>query len=166
MSIVVNTDFTGKYHIPVTKYNDTILDEYIEKYERKYLTMLLGVELYDLFMDELDAHNPPTTPIYKVIYDYLAFDSTCQTFVSNGIKEMLIGFIYFHYVSDGQQYQSPIGIVGQNGENGEVLNITSLSIQRYNDNVDSFRAIQQYIEENSSDYLSYNGQYLRYEYTL
>jgi len=142
------------------------LDSYIEKYERKYLTILLGVELYDLFIDEINVNNPPTDPIFEAIYNYIAFDNGFEIVISNGIKEMLLGFIYFHFVYDNQQYQSPIGIVQQSGENGTVMNITGLSVTRFNESVDSFRAIQSYIRFHSEDYISFNGQYLGYEFIL
>ena len=166
MSILLNTDFTGKYHIALTKFNDSDIDAYIEKYEKKYLMKLLGVELYNLFIDELDTNNPPTTPIYKVIFDPLSFDDGCDIIVSNGIKEMLKGFIYFHWVFDNQQQQTPIGTTKQSAENSLVLNINGLSVMRFNEGVETYQAIQRYIELNSSDYLSFNGQYLGYEYIL
>jgi len=166
MSILLNTDFTGKYHIALTKFNDDDLDTYIEKYEKKYLTRLLGVDLYNLFMDELDLNNPPTTPIYKAIFDAFSLDDGCDIVESNGMKEMLKGFIYFHYIFDNQQQQTPIGTTKQSAENSSVLNINGLTVMRFNEGVETYRAIQRYIELNSSDYIAFNGQYLGYEYIL
>jgi hypothetical protein len=166
MSILLNTDFTGKYHIALTKFNDNDIDAYIEKYEKKYLMKLLGVELYNLFIDELDLNNPPVNPIYKVIFDPLSFDDGCDIVVSNGMKEMLKGFIYFHWVFDEQQQQTPIGTTKQSSENSQVLNITGLSVTRFNEGVETYKAIQRYIELNQSDYIAFNGQYLGYEYIL
>ena len=40
MSIVLNTDFTGKYEIAIDQFNETDIDIYIAKYEKKFLIQL------------------------------------------------------------------------------------------------------------------------------
>ena len=56
MSIVVKTDFKGEYNVAKTCYDQ--LETFIEKYEKKYLTRLLGAELYTLFKDDLTTGTP------------------------------------------------------------------------------------------------------------
>ena len=69
MSIVVNTDFKGEYNVSKNCYD--LIDFYIEKYEKKYLTKLLGAELYALFIADLTVTDPqvPQTQRFIDIFD-------------------------------------------------------------------------------------------------
>lgn len=162
--IVSNSDFVGKYALALTQYNVDLIDSYISRYEPYYLNQLLGANLNNLLQAELLVNNPPTTPIYKIIYDPLTYDFYPQVISTLGIKEMLIGFIYYHYILDKQQNQTPIGTTYPNAENSNVLTLNSITINRFNESIESFKGIQQYIQDHISDYPTYNGQYLGYEY--
>lgn len=166
MSIVLNSDFVGKYELTLTQYNTSLIDSYITKYEKYYLTKMLGKALYDLFIADL-VSGVPQTAIYQTIFNPLYVD----TFVngeseSKGIKEMLLGFIYYHYTLDSQQKQTSTGVVNPKNENSDSVNLNSISISRFNDNVESYKTIQSYIQEHSSDYPTFNGKDLKYEYFL
>lgn len=165
MSIVLNSDFVGKYELTLTQYNTALIDSYIAKYEKEYLIKLLGKSLYDLFIADLVSGVPQTT-IYEAIFEPLYIDLFCGFSESNGIKEMLIGFIYYHYTLDTQQQQTSVGVTAPKSENSEGVNLNSISISRYNDNVQSYKTIQRYIQQNSSDYPTFNGKDLKYEYFL
>jgi hypothetical protein len=166
MSIVLNSDFVGKYELTLTQYNTSLIDSYITKYEKYYLTKMLGKTLYDLFIANL-VSGVPTSTIYQTIFNPLYVD----TFVngeseSKGIKEMLLGFIYYHYTLDSQQQQTSVGVTAPKSENSNDVNLNSVSISRFNDNVESYKTIQSYIQQNSSDYPTFNGKDLKYEYFL
>lgn len=164
--IVVNSDFIGRYELALDKFNVDKIDYYIDKYEKKYLIQLLGVDLYNLFIDDLDVNNEPVTSKYITIYEALNYDNNGSIITSDGIKEMLLGFIFYHYTNDNTQLQTPIGTTSAKAENSNVLGANYNNITRFNDCVASFRSIQQYIEDNISDYAAYNGQYLPFEYLL
>jgi hypothetical protein len=165
MSLIVkNSDFVGKYELSTTRYNTDSIDAYIQKYEPYYLNKLLGVELNKLFQIELSSNNPPTTTIWKTIYDNLYFDYAKEVFYSNGIKEMLLGLIYYHYTMDLQQNQTPVGVVSPNSENSLNVDLNGITISRYNDSVNTFKVIQTYIQMHLSNYILFNGQELKYEY--
>ena len=74
MSIVVNTDFKGEYNVSKNCYDQ--LDTYIEKYEKKYLTKLLGAELYALFIADLTVTDPqvPQTQRFLDIFNDFSID--------------------------------------------------------------------------------------------
>lgn len=169
MSIVLNSDFVGKYEINVNQYNETLIDAYIAKYEKQYLLKLLGATLYGLFVADLTGTpEEPQTAIYVTIFESFEIDNEGlnNILVSNGIKEMLTGFIYYHLTLDNQQSQTSIGVVSPNAENGTMIAMNSITNSRYNDNVETFRAIQEYIMLNSTDYPDFNGQELPYNYHL
>lgn len=166
MAIVLNSDFIGKYELTLSDFTEPLIDAYIEKYEKHYLMKMLGKELYDLFIADLSS-GLPQSPIYTAIFEELVITSFCNgELVSNGIKEMLIGFIYYHYTLDSDQLQTSVGTVKTVSENSENRRLTALSSSRFNDNVDSYRAIQYYIQENSSDYPTFNGSEIRLKYSL
>jgi hypothetical protein len=163
--IVSNTDFTGKYELSLTQYNTATIDAYITKYEKKYLLQLLGADLYALFVADLSG-GVPVTAIYLDIFNAFDIDINNRIESSNGIKEMLIGFIYYEYVRDRVQNQTPIGSAKPKNENSAVLELTHVVVSRFNDSVVSYKAIQSYICDNSASYTEYNGQPIKYEYSF
>lgn len=166
MAIVLNSDFVGKYELSLTAYNTPLIDSYINKYEKQYLIKLLGKELYDLFIDDL-VSGVPQSAIYTKIYNELCVSTFCEGVISSkGIKEMLIGFIYYHYTLDNEEIQTPTGTKRLKSENSDNVTISSLNYSRFNDNVESFQTIQYYIQENSSDYPTFNGSEIRLKYSL
>jgi hypothetical protein len=166
MSIVLNSDFVNKYELTLTQFNTSLIDSYIAKYENEYLVKMLGKALYDLFIANL-VNGVPTSAIYTTIFNPLYVDTFISGEVeSNGIKEMLLGFIYYHYTLDTQQQQTSVGVTAPKSENSEGINLNSISISRFNDNVKSYKTIQSYIQQNSSSYPTFNGKDLKYEYFL
>jgi hypothetical protein len=166
MSIVLNSDFVGKYELTLSDFTEPLIDTYITKYEKHYLVKMLGKTLYDLFIANL-VNGVPTSAIYLTIFNPLYVDSYINSeSESNGIKEMLLGFIYYHYTLDAQQMQTSTGVTSPKGENSEGVNLNSITISRFNENVQSYKTIQSYIQQNSSDYPTFNGKELKYEYFL
>lgn len=160
--IVQISDFKGKYQVSLGAFDANTLQSYIDKYEKKYLYDLLGVALGDLLLADITTpFAGPTTPIYQTIFNALNSDDTsyfCNQIRSNGIKEMLIGFIYFEYIRSKAVVNTPVGsVVAQN----EVSNISDFSSTliyvNYNEAIKSYKSIQSYISINSTDYPTFNG---------
>jgi hypothetical protein len=166
--MILVSDFVGKYELSISQYNSDLIASYINKYEKEYLIKLFGKALYDLFIADLDPNTSlPTTTIYQTLYNPLYIDTYINgESESKGIKEMLIGFIYYHYTIDSQQQQTSVGVTAPKSENSEGINLNSISISRFNDNVQSYKTIQSYIQQNSSDYPTFNGKDLKLEYFL
>lgn len=162
--IVNNADFVGKFELSINQYTTDKIDAYIERYEPYYLTMLLGKELKDLFISDLDVNNVPQTTKYQTIYNALSIDLDNKIIFSYGIKEMLLGFIYYHYCKDETIKQTPVGSVKPNTENSTNVGTSLYTTNRYNESVDCLIAIQTYILENESDYTTFNGQRVKFEY--
>jgi hypothetical protein len=168
MSLVLNSDFTGKYQLALTQYNTAEIDAYIAKYEKKYLLELLGASLYALFIADLDASTPqvPQTSTYLSLYNAFNADFDYKIKSSNGMREMLLGFIYYHYTKDIVQNQTPIGSTKPKNENSSVMGLNQSMTSRFNDQVDTYESIQWYISDNLADYTGYNGQTIKFEYFL
>lgn len=164
MSIVSRTDFaTGKYLLAVNRFTEDNLDTFISKYERRYLIKLLGAELYSLFSADLTGTpSEPQEERFTVIFEEGQWDLVDnEPTISDGIKEMLKGIIYYHYVRDNNMYHTITGLVSNNNENSnaEVKEkgaqyITAL----YAAAIETYNAIQQYISYNSDDYSEYKGE--------
>jgi hypothetical protein len=164
--LVEIADFVGKYELSSSMFTDTTIQSYIDKYEKYYLTLLLGVTEYNAFIDDLDVNNEPQTAKYTYIYDAFSYDNDGSIIMSNGIKEMLLGLIYYHYINDSIEYNTPIGNVNHTLDNSTLQGITSNTLSRFNDSVVTFQNIQKYICDNLDTYLNFNGQWLPINYIL
>jgi len=158
MSILATSDFTGQFGI--AQNNVTDFSWYFERYEREYLVKLLGAELYGLFFDDLGGDpSEPTSDIYVTIFEPLIFDDG-KPYVSHGIKFMLQSFVFYHFIKDNNLYHSIAGLVSNNVENA-VAQIETKGAQyittKYREALDSFEAVQVYIQNNLSDYPKFNG---------
>lgn len=161
--LVSSTDFKGVIALPQDKYTVDLINSTIEEREKEALIYLLGIELADLFIADL-SNGVPVTAKYLTIYNPLAVQLYNHTFISKGLKDAVLRYIYFHYVCQ-QKYQNTItGVVQKEGSNSSSGKIDTLWLSKnYNVAVDSFRTIQYYILQNNSDYTEYNGTDFGYQ---
>lgn len=170
MGFYVNsTDFVGKFEIHQGMYDTSNINAYIQKYELRYLVEMLGVELYNLYYADANT-NPnkiPADPLFLYIYNPFQYQNGMEYWTllySYGIKEMLLGFIYFEFMKDFITASTLAGVVTQKSENSEGA-ITTI-YGKYNDAVKTYRAIQTYILYNSGSYPKFRGQAKQYAYWL
>ena len=151
--LITKSDFTGVYALS-TSISDKIT-AYIAEYEEKYLRELLGATLFDLFKADVSSYVPQTTK-YLTIFNEINSDEYGYLLHSDGMKKMLLGFIYYEYV---------VGNTIQHTNTGLVANVNEISLNadfslvymKYNKSVDTYKNIQYYIEQNSSDYPDFAG---------
>ncbi len=160
MAILVASDFSGQFKLAQNQYTD--LAPYIERYEREYLVKLLGAELYGLFYDDLsnDTSQVPLSQKYIDIFDPFQFDD-CGVVISHGIKFLLKGVIFYHYIKENNLYHTIAGVVSNHVENSDSQAVTTAGAQyitgKYADCLETYDAIQQYIGDHASDYPDFNG---------
>jgi hypothetical protein len=158
LNITYNDFGKGKYELHKGMYEQQKINGYIDKYERIYLVQLLGVDTYNAFVADLVA-GVPQSPQWLAIYNAFVYDEQyCGVVISDGMVEMVKGFIYFEYLKDQINQTWVSGVVSPSGENS--TNVSTLNQQiytRYNDAVRIYKAIQQYICDNSGTYPNYNG---------
>ena len=83
------------------KFTKNDLQDYIDKFEVRYLQDLLGAELYTAFaLDFAIIGNIPTDAKFLEIWNPFAKDGYCGLVRSEGIKEMLVSLVHFEYVRD------------------------------------------------------------------
>ncbi len=157
--IVKTTDFVGKYSISQNSYNSDDLQAFIDKYEKVYLRDLLGLTLGDLLYADITAYNPPATARYLVLFNPIAQEINNCDVISDGIKEMLIAFIYWEFVKTQASSVAVIGNVSPQAEVSTGVDFNSTEVYNiYNVGIASYRAIQIYINNNSSTYPEFKGK--------
>lgn len=165
--LVSSSDFTGKWAIPssvVATINDVISDKEVD-----YLTMLLGADLYWYFNSKLPVNVLPT--VLASIYNAFAVDYNYGIVKSKGMKTMLKNFLWFEAMRDVKFKATNEGIVVNVPDSAKECATGNL-YDYYNDGIDTFNAIQNYIKVlHPGDYsfadigpsgnsVTYNGQLL------
>lgn len=167
--ILTKEDFKeGKFLIPQNEnLCDTQIEKYIERYEKRYLIDLLGVELYNLFITDFGIDNLPINPIYVKIYDELYEDinqsdwcicDNKKQIQSRGIKSMLQGFLFFEIMRDFANARTLTGLVRRKSENADNIENSQFGLYAfYNESISDYKNIQYYIKTNSETYPTFNG---------
>lgn len=159
MGLIVNkADFVGKYNL--AKSITDKIDAFISQYETKLIYELFGKELGDLFIADLSNQAPQSTR-FTDIFGYLEVEIYCEDVVSDGIKDMLLGFIYTYYKRDYPIQDSMVGSVQNDSETAQKVDL-SFILRPYNDAVRSHNVIQTYMKRNYSTYPEFNGKEKRY----
>jgi hypothetical protein len=158
--LITSDDFTGLYRVSENYNTEEDFEIVIDTFEKEYLQDLLGCELYDLFVADVDPiTKQPVTQIYIDIYNaFCKEDSLCVQNRSFGMVDMLCAFIYWEWLRQNQLRKTSIGTVVADAENASHARPTSTMIYvRYNRGIRSFKAIQRFICDNSSDYPTFEG---------
>jgi len=153
--IVTKEEFVGKYAISQNCYTE--LGLYIDKYEPIILQDLLGCTLFDRFKANL-TEGVPTSEIFIKLFEAFCKDYNCDQIRSEGIKEMLLGLIYFEYVRDSAFKATQNGVKTNRVETARSAGFNEHDIYtRYNLSIETYKSIQWCICQNKEDYLDYNG---------
>lgn len=158
MGLVIDTDdfANGKFKVSQSVYSD--LAYYISRYERALLVELLGAELATLYIADLSSQVPVTAK-YLAIHNAFYEDDGDRIRRSTGIKDMLLGFVWFYYTRDLVVKNTINGLVKNSNETGvHIEHPENFIYEFYNEAVNTHNTIQWYIEDNSTNYSEYNGQ--------
>lgn len=169
MSLLQPSDFIGIVSLSQNEFDEVQIQYYIDRFEKRYLTDLLGCDLYDDFIADLNPTPPvptsvPTDVKFTAIFDPFCidedYDTGCQ-WVSEGMKDMLKFFIYFEWARDNQYTMAITGATKNTFSNSEMARIVETrAIENYNLGIKTYHAIQWYIDDenpNDYDYSKYNG---------
>ena len=157
MSIVKTSDFeSGRFEIPLNPVQEVELQAQIDYVESVYLRNLFGLELYDLFIADL-VSDVPQSARFLTVFNPLQFQD-CLIYISEGIKQMLMGIIYFYYVREANRTVTTVGVkstLSANSDNVPALH--SGITNKYNEGIETYAVIQYYMIENSATYPEYEG---------
>jgi hypothetical protein len=164
MIIVQISDFTGFWAIATSNKTEDNLQEMIDLQERMYIDKLLGKELADLFVEDLED-GVPQDEIFTAIFE--PFTDNCGNY-SRGIKDILKGLIYHDYVSPNQSFHSQSGIGINEVDTTAVQSFENAARNgeiRWNDAIESYEVVQKYITDNLSTYPTYDGKKLKVKFS-
>ena len=171
MGLIIGLDDfkAGKCAISTNMYTLKDLNDYIIRNESKYLQELLGVDLYELFIADLQ-NGVPQDPKFVKIFNPFAFNDHSKTVMfagylkeshlvrSEGMTEMLRAFIYSEYTKE-QNFKNTIS--GNTQDEVEVATLQSAMNnglqEKYNNAVSNYDAIQTYICRHIDDYPEFCG---------
>ena len=144
--ILTIDDFINEFSVSVA-FNDseTRIENIIERWERYYLAMLLGVEL---------SNDIPTE-----IEEPLTFEYCDKIYVSEGLKTMLLCLICVQIKYNSNDIPTSIGNLDPKQEAGVNINYSG-AISLYNRGIDTFRAIQIYCLKEQIE--NFKGNELKY----
>jgi hypothetical protein len=164
-NIVSLTDFTtGEFKIAQNRFTEDDITSFILKYERRYLVELFGAELYALFFDDLTGTPAePQDARFVTVFEEGQWDDIIADgpLISDGIKEMLKGIVFFHYIRDNNMYHTITGLVSNNNENANAEikeKGAQYILKKYAHAMETFTAIQEYMKDNSDVYPEFKGK--------
>jgi hypothetical protein len=162
-TIVKATDFeTGDIKISQNNTAEIDLSEFIQECEDDILPDLFGNELYDLFIADLAAPTAgdPTGARFIDIFNKFRKEQDCGVLKSEGIKKMLMRFIWAKYVID-QRFQNTVtGMVINESENSNIATSSQFGWAiKYNKGVHSYNNIRRFMCEESDTYPELEGVY-------
>ena len=170
MSLILTTDdfSTGRFKIPKNTKQTADLQVYLDRVEAEYLPQLFGVELYNLFVADYNSApaGQPTAPRFILIFDPFLFQDDQRYLRSEGIKEMLKGFVYYLYLRDRITRVTTTGLKETKSENADNVSGTHHDLNsRFNEAVESYQAMQSYmLNVDPDDYPEFKGIVQRYNH--
>lgn len=149
-------DFKEGYNkIPFNTYTLGKLDQFITDTEKSWIYKIFGIALGNIIIND---GSPPVTPIYLSLYEPLQVQIGRRIYISNGLKEILKGFIRSEYMKEIQKVDTTSGQGTSNDENMKIS--TSSNYYGYNENIIQGKAIQFFIRQNVIDYPEFNAPLL------
>lgn len=158
--ILSTNDFKESFKITTNQYTEPYLIDVILETESTALKDLLGLDLYNLFIADVNANNGvPSEPRFFALFNEFEID-VCfgVTYRSEGIKTMLKCFTWYFYIRNNNERQTMSGTSVDQTSLGAVINPSVALANRYNQGVRTYQAIQEYIWKNSETYPEYKGR--------
>lgn len=161
MFVAVSDFQNNRTRITVDRYSEILLTNNIEYVENFYGKMLLGLDLWELFVAN-SGGGVPTDARFLTIFNAFQKKTNCNAiYFSEGMRQMFIDFTYFEQ-SNSQTNQ----ITSQGSANTQIETANKTQnanvIKIYNEGVNTFNAIQYFIMQNIADYPEFTGVKLDY----
>lgn len=168
MIIVQLSDFVGYHYIlqdPEAGLTAT-LQNYIDKYEPKFIYKLLGSVLGATMIEDCQTEGGvPIQPLNLNLFNPININDPNSNFLwqSEGLKNVLLNLIWYEFVCDTQVRQALAGFVNLAVETGNKLtydNVYRVAEAKWNEALEWIYAIQWYcLWFDPSDYLNTATQY-------
>ncbi len=166
--LLTTDDFNVFYSIAQTAEKTALLQEYIDRYEESFIKKILGAELGQHFIDDIRGEDSDSGDIeerFQVLLDPFIKQPRQEIHESKGMKSILSGLIFYHYIADTQIKHTQSGVVLSDVETAKAVspeNAARLGEQKWNDSVVSIRAIQWWCgHEDRKNYCEFKGTYFK-----
>lgn len=174
MIILNTTDFlppNGNYFYKIAQddSNTGVLQQYIDKWEKKWIHTILGQPLGDLFIAALTP-VPPAQPtgasgVYANIFAGISINDANDGYAlrySEGFKNILMAKVYFEYIKDGQYKNTMTGLSTSDVDTEKRLsyqNVYMAAENKFNDSIEWIRCVQWYcLIYDPTDFPNFYGQ--------
>lgn len=147
MALIDKTYFTGELDIPDTG-NANVearLNSFINKYEPKFLTLLLGAALYGDYKTAKAAATEEA-PLAAIWTDLEAL-----------VKSLLAGYVYYWYMRDAATKTTGVGEVKPAVENGAVVDSMAKQVRAWNEMAEGIRDLYDMLDAGA--YASWTSTY-------
>lgn len=173
MILLELSDFNGFYTLAKSIDSDPILQSYIDRFEESFIKRILGVELGQLFIDDVqgvDSDSASIEPRFQALIDAFIKQDGCGTiYESKGMKDLLAGLVYSEYIVDTQVKHTQSGATLNQSEVSNTASpyeAANFGEQKWNQSLLSIQAIQWWCgTEDITNYSEYNGTYFRPKYS-
>ncbi len=165
MSLFVQiSDFgSGEILIATSSTTEVDLQTYIDTAELEILQEMFGLELYDLFIADLIA-GVPQAARFIAVFDAFYDDTDalagwcCGSSRSEGIKKMLMRFIYFEFRREQPFQNTSTGTIASERDNARDAKGPEYGLtKKYNIGVNSYQAIARKMILDGTTYPEYKG---------
>lgn len=134
MSIIATTDFKLNQSLPLDKVS-VVLQQYIDKYEPKILTRVLGYQLYKEFKAAIDA-GAPIDAKWTNLRDGTEYTYSSELRYFDGLKQLIVNYVYFKFIKEQSQFNTGVGIKSINTENSQNTDASFKQVFAFNELVD------------------------------
>jgi hypothetical protein len=158
------SDFeAGFHHLAESSDTEADLQIYIDRYEKPYIVRILGVELAELFIANMQG--TPAAPYTTLRDEFYEQDDCDKIWHSRGMKDFLKSAIFYHYITEAQAQHTQTGVTSQQAETSNVVgfeNAHRYAERRFNESLPTVEAIQWKCETDApDDFPTYNGTKIR-----
>lgn len=162
MSLINETYFIGELDIPNTNRTDVVerLQFFIDKYEEKFLTDLLGYELYKNFKAGVTAY--PILSKWSSLRDGGEYTYNGRLTKWNGLiqsnipSSMIANYVYYHWMRNEVTQSTGLGEVSTKSENAVRVSPSGKMTRAWNEMVEQVWKLVAFLDTNVSDYTGWN----------
>lgn len=162
MSLIDETYFIGELNLPNTNDENVIevLEQFIDKYEKSFLTDLLGYELYKEFTAGLKVS--PVDQKWKDLRDGAEYTYNQRLYKWDGLirdetqTSPIANYIYYHWQRDAISQTTAIGEVASKSENSIRVSPSGKMIRAWNEMVNELWKLVSFLDAKASTYPSWS----------
>lgn len=164
MIILELADFKNYHFLAHSNENDVVIQSYIDRHEESFIKKILGVELGQLFIDDIQGVDSDSSAIetrFQIILDAFIKQPLSCIHESKGMRDVLASLVMYEYIMDTVAKHSQSGVVQPQAETSGVYSGAQQSTfaeNKFNEAMISIWAIQWWVGvEDHDNYPEYKG---------